>query len=172
MTHRVVGYEFLREQLKTSAFPLGRVAKVASVSRVTALQDHLAVPASVAPSGDAPLDHLQFALKHEGLQLESEFLQRFDVAFRATDDAIDMNNIDLVFLVRSCLQNGMVLSKGRRRQLLARGLTLICWNRPGGSSMKHWRWATATGLTPVGKPQALPGGGWLAALEGRLLDSL
>ena len=60
------------------------------------------------------------ALVHD-LQLESEFIQRFDVAFRAVNDSIDMNNNDLVFLVRSCLQNGMVLSKGRRKQLLARG---------------------------------------------------
>ncbi len=74
MARRVIGYEFLREQLKTSAFPLSRTAKVASVTRVTPQEDYIAVPASVAPSGDAPLDHLQFALKHEGLQLQAAML--------------------------------------------------------------------------------------------------
>jgi hypothetical protein len=74
MASHVVGYEFLREQLQTSAFPLSRVAKVASVTRVTSLRDYLAVPASVAPPGNAPLEHLQFALKHEGLQLQAAML--------------------------------------------------------------------------------------------------
>ena len=41
--------------------------------------------------------------------------------YRAVNDAIDMNNNDLVLLIRSCLQNEQVLSKGRKKQLIARG---------------------------------------------------
>jgi hypothetical protein len=38
------------------------------------MADVLAVPASVAPTSDAPLEHLLFALKHEGLQLQAAVL--------------------------------------------------------------------------------------------------
>ena len=66
------------------------------------------------------LQMAQEALDHD-LQDESDFLRKFDLTYRAVNDAIDMNNNDLVFLVRSCLQNGAVLSKGRKKQLVARG---------------------------------------------------
>ena len=69
-----IGYEFLSEKLATSAFPTERPARVASVTRVTPLTSMLAVPASVAPASDAPLEHLLFALKHEGLQLQAAIL--------------------------------------------------------------------------------------------------
>lgn len=74
MHGRLIGYEFLRDLLGTSAFPGLRPARVSSVTKVTTLAGVLAVPASVAPSSDAPLEHLLFALKHEGLQLQAAVL--------------------------------------------------------------------------------------------------
>jgi hypothetical protein len=55
------------------------------------------------------------------LQDESAFLQSFDRAYRAVNDAVDMNNDDLVHLIRSVLQNQGVLSNNRRKQLIAKG---------------------------------------------------
>jgi len=52
---------------------------------------------------------------------ESHFLQRFDRAYRAVNDAVDMNNDDLVLMIRSVLQNNGVLSNNRRKQLIAKG---------------------------------------------------
>ncbi len=74
MQNKPIGYEFLRDQLRTSAFPLVRSARVAPVTKVTPMPDVLAIPASVAPTSDAPLDHLQFALKHEGMHLQAVML--------------------------------------------------------------------------------------------------
>lgn len=74
MSSSTIGYEFLREALKTSAFPLNRPARVSPVIKVTAMADRLAVPASVAPDSDDPLTHLLFALKHEGMQLQAAVL--------------------------------------------------------------------------------------------------
>lgn len=74
MRNRLVGYEFLKEQLCTSAFSLARSARVAPVTKITPMQDVLAIPASVAPASDAALDHLQFALKHEGMYLQASML--------------------------------------------------------------------------------------------------
>lgn len=55
------------------------------------------------------------------LRQETEFLQRYDVARRAADQAVDMNDNDLTLLVRSMVQNGGELSRHRRKQLIARG---------------------------------------------------
>jgi hypothetical protein len=74
MHGKLIGYEFLRDLLGTSAFPCVRPARESSVTKVAALPDMLAVPVSVAPDSDAPLDHLLFALKHEGLQLQATLL--------------------------------------------------------------------------------------------------
>lgn len=74
MHKKLIGYEFLKDSLGTSAFPCARPARVSSVTKVTAMADVLAVPASVAPTSDAPLEHLFFALKHEGLQLQAAVL--------------------------------------------------------------------------------------------------
>lgn len=74
MRGKMVGYEFLKDALGTSAFPLNHPARVAAVTKVTAMPDALAVPTSVAPQSDAPLEHLHFALKHEGLQLQAAIL--------------------------------------------------------------------------------------------------
>jgi len=60
------------------------------------------------------------ALDHD-LRDESAFLQRFDLVYKAVNDAVDMNNNDLVLLVRACLQNGGALSINRQKQLIAKG---------------------------------------------------
>jgi hypothetical protein len=55
MHGRLIGREFLKDLLGTSAFPLERPARVSKVTKVTVMADALAVPASVAPTSDAPL---------------------------------------------------------------------------------------------------------------------
>ncbi len=75
-----LGYEFLRGTFGLSAFPPSRPARVKPVTRVVADAQGLAVPRSVAPATDDPLDHLLFALKHEGTNLTilAEALPRLD----------------------------------------------------------------------------------------------
>lgn len=69
---RRVGYAFLRESLSLLAFPLAKPAVVAPVNRIVPAvgSGALQVPAHVAPRSTAPLDHVLFALKHEGLNLQ------------------------------------------------------------------------------------------------------
>ncbi len=55
------------------------------------------------------------------LRDESTYLLRFDRAWRAVNDQLDMNNDDLLLLVQSVLQNAGTLSKNRRRQFIAKG---------------------------------------------------
>lgn len=92
MAARSVGYEFLRKTLALPAFGAPPFAQVESVTKVIPWgEEILAIPANVAPAGDASLGHLLFALKHEPLNLQTAVmaLQRIpaeDVhdAFRAT----------------------------------------------------------------------------------------
>ncbi|MDA7414797.1 Fic family protein [Xenophilus arseniciresistens] len=69
---------------------------------------------------------VEFGLRMAGEALrkdltdEMAFLLRYDAVYRAVNDAVDMNNTDLVLFVRAFIQNGG-LSKHRRRQLLAKG---------------------------------------------------
>jgi hypothetical protein len=65
-----VGYEFLRDHLGLSAFPVRRPAQVTPVKRIFAVSDTLQVPKEVAPQSDDLLDHILFALKHEGTNLQ------------------------------------------------------------------------------------------------------
>jgi hypothetical protein len=51
-------------------FPVERPAAVRPVTRIENRSDELAVPASVAPPGDDIVEHLLFALKHEGTNLQ------------------------------------------------------------------------------------------------------
>lgn len=65
-----VGYEFVRSALNLTALPPRRPAQVRPVTRVAPMADHIAVPAAVAPTAAADaLDHLLFAMKHEGVNL-------------------------------------------------------------------------------------------------------
>lgn len=64
-----VGYERVRVALGLSALEPARPARIRPVTRVEPMADHLAVPASVAPTTGDPLAHLLFALKHEGTNL-------------------------------------------------------------------------------------------------------
>ena len=65
-----LGYAYLHHSLRLSAFEPGRPARTASVTRVTHTPDALLIPAHVAPMSPDPLDHLLFALKHEGVNLQ------------------------------------------------------------------------------------------------------
>lgn len=77
---RTLGYEFLRQSLQLSAFPLKRPAREFAVTKVAPAETSLAVPPHVAPADDDPVSHLLFALKHEGtnLQVLSEALPLID----------------------------------------------------------------------------------------------
>lgn len=43
------------------------------------------------------------------------------MAYKAVNDALDMNNNDLIVLVRACLQNGGKLFNNRQKQLIEKG---------------------------------------------------
>lgn len=64
-----IGYEFLRANLGLTALDPRRPAGISPVTRITAEEHRLRVPAHVAPGTDAPLEHILFALKHEGTNL-------------------------------------------------------------------------------------------------------
>jgi hypothetical protein len=66
----VIGYEYLLSRIQLRMPPVGRPAQVRPVTRVERMPDLLAVPRHVAPAGGAPvLEHVLFALKHEGTRL-------------------------------------------------------------------------------------------------------
>lgn len=65
-----VGYERLRQELRLTALEPPCPAMVSPVTRVTPGPAALLVPGHVAPATDAPpLEHVLFALKHEGTDL-------------------------------------------------------------------------------------------------------
>lgn len=64
-----VGYAWLQQTLRLSAFPLREPAKVQPVTRLERIGKILAVPSGIAPAADDPLGHVLFALKHEGINL-------------------------------------------------------------------------------------------------------
>ncbi len=64
-----VGYQFLVDALHLGVPSLERPAKVSAVLRVQSTAEGVLVPAHVAPATEAPIDHLLFALKHEGTHL-------------------------------------------------------------------------------------------------------
>ena len=66
-----IGYAFLKSTLKLTSFDVARPARVSPVTRVTQTDDALLVPAQVAPDQDTPLAHALFALKHEGIHLQT-----------------------------------------------------------------------------------------------------
>jgi hypothetical protein len=65
----VVGYAYLRDALSLRAFAPKRAAMIKPVTRITLIGDCLAVPQSVAPVQGSMLEHILFALKHEGVNL-------------------------------------------------------------------------------------------------------
>jgi hypothetical protein len=69
-----IGYEFLASALSSKAFDVARPARVGPVTRVTEQGTALLVPAGVAPQTDDPLQHLFFALKHEGMNMQAAVL--------------------------------------------------------------------------------------------------
>ncbi|MDP2786752.1 MAG: hypothetical protein Q8O79_01575 [Pseudomonadota bacterium] len=65
-----IGYARLVTQLGLSVRPLRRPAEVSrAVNRRVAAEDRVLFPAGVAIE-DTPLGHLEFALRHEGVNLE------------------------------------------------------------------------------------------------------
>lgn len=64
-----VGYAWLAQQPEVEAPAPAQYAEVRSVTRIEIIGSCIAVPASVAPRGDNLLEHLLFALKHEGINL-------------------------------------------------------------------------------------------------------
>lgn len=65
-----IGYEWVRNHCDLDALPPRRPALIRPVTRIEHLDDHVAVPARMAPGADADtLDHLLFALKHEQINL-------------------------------------------------------------------------------------------------------
>jgi hypothetical protein len=76
VTPDTVGYEFLRQALQLGVFAPALPARVRPVTRITRMGDCLAVPLDRAPSlqadgaeGSPWLEHVLFALKHEGVDL-------------------------------------------------------------------------------------------------------
>lgn len=71
MSDRAVGYSFLHRELSLAVFAPQMPARTSAVLRVIEQHDHLAVPEGVAPvPGATTLDHVLFALKHEGVDLQ------------------------------------------------------------------------------------------------------
>lgn len=64
-----VGYGFLIARLNLATVPLDRPARVARVKVITRQLQQLGIPASVAPRTEEPIEHLLFALRHEGVKL-------------------------------------------------------------------------------------------------------
>ncbi|KTB61047.1 cell filamentation protein Fic [Pseudomonas fluorescens] len=64
-----VGYAHLHQVLGLKAIAPAHVAMIKPVTRISMIGGCLAVPQAVAPSNDSVLDHILFALKHEGVNL-------------------------------------------------------------------------------------------------------
>lgn len=65
-----IGYAYLHRHLQLSAFEPTRPALTSPVTRVTSTPDALLIPTQVAPKTAALLEHILFALKHEGVNLQ------------------------------------------------------------------------------------------------------
>jgi Fic family protein len=64
------GYELVRNSLKLPAIAPARPAIVRPITRIEAIEGHLAIPPHVVPQTEDPLTHLLFALKHEGVNMQ------------------------------------------------------------------------------------------------------
>ena len=76
-----MGYQYIVDKLELKVLPLRAPAQVRSVTRIEPLEHLLAVPQRLAP-GDSLVEHLLFALKHEGTELAV-----LAAAFRQLDPA-------------------------------------------------------------------------------------
>ena len=65
-----LGYQFLCERLKLGVISTKRPSRIATVQKVMQTDDAVLVPARTAPSSEDPVDHILFALKHEGINLQ------------------------------------------------------------------------------------------------------
>jgi hypothetical protein len=65
-----IGYQFLCDYFKLSAAPIERPCIIASVQKLTDTSDSLLVPIRTAPTINDPIEHILFALKHEGTNLQ------------------------------------------------------------------------------------------------------
>lgn len=65
-----VGYQFLHKSLRLGVLAPERPALVKPVARVEPTDGFLAIPRNVAPASDDPIEHILFALKHEGVDLQ------------------------------------------------------------------------------------------------------
>ena len=66
----LLGYAWIRQSLNLPVFPVERPAVARPVTRIEPRADELAVPVHVAPRGEDLVEHLLFALKHEGTNLQ------------------------------------------------------------------------------------------------------
>jgi hypothetical protein len=78
----LIGYEFLRQALSLTAFPPQRPALIKPVTRIEPTEGFLGIPRHVAPDTKDPVEHVLFALKHEGVELQilAEALPKIDPA--------------------------------------------------------------------------------------------
>ncbi len=65
-----VGYSYLCDALNLSAFEPRRPAILASVKRILFCDSEILVPLNMAPKTNSPLEHVLFAMKHEGINLQ------------------------------------------------------------------------------------------------------
>ena len=66
----ILGYAQLHMQMGLTAFEPATHARLGAVTRVTEVPDGLLVPAQVANKTQTLLDHVLFALKHEGVNMQ------------------------------------------------------------------------------------------------------
>lgn len=66
----LLGYSYLHAELGLTAFEPATHARLGAVTRVTSVSNGLLVPAQVATKIKTLLDHLLFALKHEGVNMQ------------------------------------------------------------------------------------------------------
>lgn len=73
-----IGYQFLCDHFKLSASTIERPCKIAPVQKLTDTPDSVLVPVRTAPAANDPIEHILFALKHEGtnLQILAQALRR------------------------------------------------------------------------------------------------
>lgn len=65
-----IGYQLVCDHYRLSGASIDRPCKVAPVQKRTETPDALLVSARAMPSTVDPIDHLLFALKHEGTNLQ------------------------------------------------------------------------------------------------------